>query len=149
MKKYLLFLPFLFCSCFLFGPKFKQSIFSYTENNQQHSLPIIVLPGYTSQKTTTDSVGNTDVIYNYGKAILYVTYVQDTLQDSQPIDTSINVPRIHPHGGLIYKGMNDNEHFWREIHRGHLRFGYRDVPRSLEIKFDSATNYASGLPPLK
>ena len=141
--KWIWFLPFVFCSCFLFGPRFKQSNFTYTENNQPQSFSIIVPPGYTSQKYTTDSLGNTGILYNYGKSIFYVTYVKDTTQQTQPIDTSMNIPRFHPLGGLIYKGIDAKGNFWREIRREHLRFGYRDVSKSSEFLFDSATNYAS------
>lgn len=143
MKTWLSLVPFLFCSCFFAAPKFRQSTFTYTNENGTQSFPVIVPKGYSAQKFTTDSAGNSGVLYHYGKAIFYVTYVRDTTQQTQPIDTSMNVPRIHPLGGLIYKGIDAKGAFWREIRRQHLRFGYRDVPRSLEFALDSATNYAS------
>jgi hypothetical protein len=145
--RWLSLIPVLLCSCFLQGPHFRQASFHYTENNIQQQIPLELPKDHTSEKTVTDSAGNTSTTYRYGKALFYVAYVQDTLQAMQPIDTSMNIPRIHPLGGLIYKGMNEDGTFWREIRRQHLRFGYQNVPRASEYLFDSVTNYASGIRP--
>lgn len=147
MRLWLLLIPFMLGSCFLLGPHFKKSEFTYTENNVQQTIPLILPPGYTSQKTMTDSAGNMHIVYQYGKGYYYVSYVNDTLQQNPFIDTSMNIPRVHPLGGLIYKGINEDGRYWREIRRQHLRYGYRDINKGSEYLFDSATNYASGLRP--
>ena len=130
-------------SCFLFK-RFEQTTFSYTDNNQTYSVPIIVPKGYRKATNTVDERGNISRTYEYeGNTILYIAYLKDTAKELQPIQKEINQPHVHPLGGLIYKGVDLDLLFWREIRRKNFRFGYRNVPSSWEFQFDSATNYMS------
>jgi hypothetical protein len=128
-------------SCFLFNP-LKQTSFTYTTGSETVTVPLWVPKGYRAKLVNTDSFGNTSDLYQYGKAFFYITYVADTALETQIISYNENIPRQDSAGTLIYKGMNEDGLFWREAYRPHLRVGYRYVPRSMEGKFDDATNFA-------
>ncbi|MFL5807872.1 MAG: hypothetical protein ACJ749_00045, partial [Flavisolibacter sp.] len=76
-------------------------------------------------------------------AILYAAYLTDTSAELQRINEKVHQPQIHRLGGLVYKGQDENELYYREIRQGAFRFGYRHVPAAFELQFDSATNFAS------
>lgn len=144
MKKCIPFFALFLSSCSLFGPRFSKTNFNFTAANKSYTFPIIVPEGYRLAKPANDSSG-TGMLFEYGKPVFYIAYVIDTSLKTEFVEPSENMPLPHPMGGLIYKGMNKNG-FWREIRRGHLRVGYRDVPPFLEGAFDSASNYASRIP---
>lgn len=132
----------LLTSCFLLKD-YKPSRFSYTQEGQAASIPLVIPRGYVKEERK-DTAGITLQTYRYpGGALLYAAYLTDTLVQLQPFDTSLHQPRVHRLGGLVYKGQDENELFYREIRQGHLRFGYRLVPEAHESLFDSATNFAS------
>lgn len=138
---------FLIITCFLSCSPFtalRNKTFTFTENNQSQTLRIKVPKKYAKQQAFTDSAGNQEQYYHYSNgAQLYVIYTMDTLAQFQPIDTAENVPKPHPFGGLMYKGMDSAGRFWREVRTDSFRFGYRFVPPEMEILFDSAVNYAA------
>jgi hypothetical protein len=70
-------------------------------------------------------------------------FLRDTLMELQAFDKRMHQPRVHVRGGQVYKGQDEKELYYREIRQGNLRFGYRLVPGSVELLFDSATNFAS------
>lgn len=132
----------LLSSCFLFK-EYRKKKFVYTANAQKVSLPIIVPKGYLKQERT-DTAGISLYTFSYpGGAILYAAYLTDTTAELQPINTIIHQPHIHRLGGVVYKGQDENELYYREIRQGAFRFGYRFVPEIFELQFDSATNFAS------
>lgn len=145
MKKYaiLLFLFSLLNSCFLFS-KYRRTDFTYDVGAQSFAIPIVVPKGYSRERTEVDSSGNTILSYTYGNnAIFYVAHMEDTSVQIQPIPEPENIPRIALEtGAVIYKGIDADQLLWREIRQNNLRVGYRFVPRELESRFDSATNYA-------
>lgn len=112
-------------------------------NGQTSSVPIIVPKGYVKQERL-DTAGIALQTYQYpGGAIIYAAYLMDTTFKLLPFNDSLHQPLIHRLGGLVYKGQDVEELYYREIRQGHLRFGYRGVPSLNEGFFDSATNYAS------
>src|SRR5215217_882287 len=129
-------------SCFLF-PKYRRTNFTYTEGGHSYFIPIVVPKGYVRERTEVDSSGNTILSYFYdSKASFYVAYLVDTATNLQPIIEEENIPRVAiTTGAFIYKGMDADMLYWREIRKDNLRVGYRSVPRELESRFDSATNY--------
>jgi hypothetical protein len=130
-------------SCFLL-PTFRKSRFQYRQDGVTHLVPIVIPKGYVSVETKNDSAGNELQIYHYpGGAILYASHLSDTMIQIQPIDKSVNMPRLHPNGGLVYKGQDSTRLFWKEIRRKNFRFGYRFVNSSQEGLFDSSTNFMS------
>lgn len=144
MKKNLLFLflTIAFSSCFLFS-KYRRTEFSYDEGSQTHTIPIVVPKGFEKERTEVDSSGNTILSYTYkNKVLFYVAHLNDTNTHLQPINDSDNIPRIDlATGALVYKGLDSEHLYWREVRRNDLRFGYRFVPKELESRFDSVTNY--------
>ena len=146
MKNYaiILFLFSLLNSCFLFS-KYKRTDFTYDVGAQAFAIPIVVPKGYNRERTEVDSSGNTILSYTYGNnAVFYVAHMEDTSVQIQPISEEDNIPRAaSTTGALIYKGIDTNHLLWREIRQNDLRVGYRFVPRELESRFDSATNYAA------
>ncbi|WP_121352175.1 hypothetical protein [Flavisolibacter nicotianae] len=137
-----LWLIFLFSSCFLVKD-YKQKQFTYTTDGRAVHLPMVVPKGYVKEEKK-DTAGITLQSFTYpGGALLYAAYLTDTTFEIQPFDTALHQPQIHRLGGWVYKGQNEDDLFYREIRQGHLRFGYRLVPQSKELAFDSATNYLS------
>lgn len=143
MKLSLLFVAsILLSSCFLFK-EYKKKKFVYSRNGQTEVLPVIVPKGYIKQETADTAGVILNTYYYAGGAILYAAYLTDTTAELQPINEAIHQPQIHRLGGLVYKGQDANELYYREIRQGPFRFGYRFVPEIFELQFDSATNYAS------
>lgn len=106
-------------------------------------MPFIIPKNYVKQEIR-DSAGNREQYYYYtGGGVLYAAYLADTTKELQPINIKIHQPQIHRLGGLIYKGQDSADLYYREIRQGNFRFGYRFVPEVLELQFDSATNFAS------
>jgi len=137
-----LFLPLVLSACFL-AKEYKQKKFTYTENGQSVALPLVVPRGYVKEEKK-DTAGITlQTFYYPGGAMLYTAYLRDTNFVLQLFNDSLHQPQIHGLGGLIYKGQNEDELYYREIRQGNLRFGYRLVPEAFELLFDSATNFAS------
>jgi hypothetical protein len=129
-------------SCFLFKD-YKKKEFIYTRNGQAAALPIIVPKGFLKQETADTAGVTLHTFYYTGGAILYTAYLTDTTAELQPINKNIHQPQLHRLGGLVYKGQDEAELYYREIRQGPFRFGYRFVPGTLESQFDSATNFAS------
>ena len=144
MRMAILLLLFSFTSCGLFSP-YKNRQFTYTDSTgQQKTLALKVPRGFKTTSVETDSAGNKEQVYKYlNGAVYYAAYSLDTTRTYQPIDTSMNQPLPHRLGGWIYKGQDSSHLFWREIRMDSLTFGYRNVSRDNEIKFDSALNYSS------
>src|SRR5215217_775493 len=132
----------LFCaSCSLFSGLRKRN-FTHTINEKPQTLRILVPKRYANKQTSADSAGSQHRYYTYKNgAQLYVIYTTDTLTQFQPIDTTTHIPKLHPYGGLMYKGLDSAGLFWREIRTDSFRFGYRLVPHDVEPLFDSAVNY--------
>lgn len=129
-------------ACFL-SKEYKQSTFTYTRNGQAVVVPLLVPKGFTNEERI-DTAGVIVHEFRYGDgAILYTAYLTDSTTELQPINKARHQPVRGPQDGLVYKGMDSNERFFREIRRGPFRFGYRNVSREEELKFDSATNYAA------
>ncbi|HEV7331756.1 MAG TPA: hypothetical protein VGN63_12025 [Flavisolibacter sp.] len=131
-----------FYSCFLFRD-YKREEFTYTQQGARTTVPLVVPRGFVKEESV-DTAGVFLKTFYYGNgAMLYAAYVTDTATMLQPINNRVHQPQYHRLGGLVYKGQDQNELFYREIQQGHLRFGYRKVPRDWELLFDSATNHAS------
>jgi len=138
----------VFASCFLFKD-YRKSQFSYTNKGQAAIIPLVVPKGFTKQERV-DTAGISMQTYHYpGGAILYAAFLADTSFEMQQFPIALHQPQIHRLGGLVYKGQDAKELFYREIRQGNLRFGYRQVPGAWELQFDSATNFASLQKPLQ
>lgn len=130
-------------SCFLLKD-LKQERFVYNADGRAHVLHIRVPRGFDREKLERDSAGNTVQYYYYSNGtVFYAAFMVDTSKQLQPIDYTQNIPLPHKDGGWIYKGMNDDERYWREIRLANYKFGYVNVPRSLEGDFDEALNFNS------
>lgn len=144
MKSNLVFITIsiVFSSCFLFKD-YRKKEFVYSNNGQNVSQPIIVPKGYIKQEVT-DTAGTHLTTFHYPDgAYLYAAYLTDTTYELQQLNKIIHQPLFHRLGGMVYKGQDENELFYREIRQGNLRFGYRKVSLYSEALFDSATNFAS------
>lgn len=128
--------------CFLVKDYSKRS-FAYSAHGQAATLPVIVPRGYLKQESADTAGIRLQAWYYPGGAMIYTAYLNDTTAELQPISKAVHQPQVHRLGGLIFKGQDENELFYREIRRGNFRFGYRFVPRGMEWEFDSSTNYAS------
>jgi hypothetical protein len=143
MKKiaFTLFLCVSLSSCFLFSP-YRKVDFTYQDGSASKTVTMVVPKGYRKSESIKDSLGNTVRLFSYRKARFYLGYLVDTNTTIQPIIEGDNIPRISlTTGALIYKGMDAEEEFWREVRQKHLVAGYQHVPKSRETRFDSATNY--------
>ena len=141
MRLILLALLFLLNSCYIFSG-YKKRSFDYKVGKETVSFPLIIPVGYSHHKSNIDSGGNKEELYYYnGKGYLY--FVNEiTPKDYQPIVEERNIPLQHPMGGTFYKGMDKNGLFWSEIRTEHFKFGYRNIQPGLELRFDSALNFA-------
>jgi hypothetical protein len=129
-------------ACFL-AREYKQKQFTYSDNGRLVTLPLMVPRGYLKEEKK-DTAGITlQTFYYPGGAMLYTAYLQDTAFTIQPFNESLHQPQIHRLGGLVFKGQDEKNLYYREIRRGNLRFGYRLVPEAVELPFVSATNFAS------
>jgi hypothetical protein len=147
MKKFttILFLWVVLNSCFL--SKYKRTNFTYSEGSQSYSIPIVVPKGFAKERTEVDSSGNTILSYFYekkaGKAFFYIAHMVDSSTQLQPIIEEEHIPQVRlGTETLVYKGLDKENLYWREVRKGELRVGYHSVPKHLESRFDSATNYA-------
>lgn len=137
-----LFISSALTACFL-AREYKQKQFTYTNNGQAVTLPLVVPRGFLKEEKK-DTAGITlQTFYYPGGAMLYAAYLQDTSFAIQPFNETLHQPQIHRLGGLVFKGQDENELYYREIRQGKLRFGYRLVAEANELQFDSATNFAS------
>jgi hypothetical protein len=133
----------VFSSCFL-SRNFSKRDFVL---NNHGSIPVLVPAGFTKEEIKYDSAGNKEQVYYYSNgAFFYISTTGKRINPLQYIDEEMNIPREHPKGGLIYKGVLPGSLFWREIRIDSFRIGYRNVPRDWEIRFDSASNYISNQP---
>jgi hypothetical protein len=132
----------LLTSCFLQKP-YRMETFSFTEKGVSYSYPIVVPRGYKKKFSSVDEAGNNIITYSYKNgAVFYFTHMADTSVDMQPFNDHENIARQSHHtGALIYKGMDANYLYWREVRQNNLRAGYRFVIGDEEVRFDSATNY--------
>jgi hypothetical protein len=128
-------------ACF-WAKEYKRSTFTYSRNGQPTTIPLVVPKGYAKEETRDTAGVTLQTFYYPSGALMYAAYLTDTTFEIQPFDKSLHQPRIFPTGGLVYKGQDEKELFYREIRQGHLRFGYRLVPEGQELVFDSATNFA-------
>lgn len=136
------FLIIFFSSCFL-RRDYKRLNFTYANSGGATTIPLVVPRGY-SKVEKGDTAGVTlQTFYYPNGAVLYTAYLTDTTVEVQSFDKTLHQPQIHRLGGLVYKGQDERELFYREIRQGPLRFGYRSVPKKAEFEFDSATNFAS------
>ena len=130
------------CSCFL-SKDYRKKEFIYTNNGQNISQSIIVPKGYTKQEVI-DTAGIHLTTFHYPDgAYLYAAHLTDTTYELQQFNKTTHQPLYHRLGGMVYKGQDGNELFYREIRQGNLRFGYRNVPPHSEALFDSASNFGS------
>jgi hypothetical protein len=130
-------------SCF--APRgFRQERFVYNVNGHMHNMRLLVPRGFDRTRLERDSAGNTARFYYYrNDMVFYAAHLTDTAKQYQPIDYSRNLPLPHNRSGWIFKGMNPDERYWREIRVANYKFGYINVPRSREREFDEALNRAS------
>jgi hypothetical protein len=144
VKRYvpLLLLLFLLSACFL-RKDFKASQVTFNSNGQSLTVPLIVPKGYTRQERTDTAGIALQTFYYPGGPVFYIAQLRDTSFQLQAINERLHQPRVGFLGGRVFKGIDKNELFYREIQQGNLRIGYRLVPKSSELLFDSATNYAA------
>ncbi|HVF97691.1 MAG TPA: hypothetical protein VM871_10230 [Flavisolibacter sp.] len=139
---YFVVLTIVLSSCFLFKD-YRKKEFAYTQAGQQKTLFLIAPKGYVKEEVK-DTAGIRLHTFQYpGGALLYAAYLTDTTYELQSYNKDLHQPIAHGQGGLVYKGQEGSESFYREIRQGNFRFGYRGVPRVNETFFDSATNYAA------
>jgi hypothetical protein len=138
-----IFLVFVLSACIFRKEKYKASQFTYSHNGQAALVPLVVPKGFNKQERTDTAGVTLQTFYYPNGAILYAAFLKDTMMELQPFDKRLHQPHIHILGGSVYKGQDEKELYYREIRQGNLRFGYRLVPRDVELQFDSATNYAS------
>lgn len=142
-KSWLLLLLLVFFSACFLRRDYKASSFNYANNGQQTTVPLVVPRGYAKMEKK-DTAGITlQTFYYPNGALLYAAHLTDTTYELQPFDKTLHQPQIHRLGGVVYKGQDEKELFYRDIRQGSLRFGYRAVPKSMEGVFDSSTNFAS------
>ena len=131
-------------SCFLF-PKFRKDTFQYNAAGQAAAIAVVVPKGFSREDTRTDSAGAVVKTYYYDDGtVLYFAQMPDTVTMLRSIDTAQHIPEMHTLGGVMYKGVEADYTFWREVRRGFFRAGYRNVKVPVEPRFDSAVNYAVG-----
>ncbi len=136
------FLMLFFSSCSLFND-FKKREFEYGDEGQ-NSFRLLVPKGWSNEKISLDNAGYKEQFYYYknGSSIYFVR-AGDTTKSYQFFDTALHIPLVHPLGGLIYKKVDGNGLYGREIRINEFRFGYKGVPTETEVRFDSALNYAA------
>ena len=139
---FLFFISLFLTSCFLQKP-YKTETFSFEKNGTSYSYPLVVPRGYKKKLISVDESGNNIVTYSYKNgAVFYLAHMADTSIAMQPLEVQDNIARQSHHtGALIYKGMDGNYLYWREVRQKNFKSGYRFVNGDEEERFDSATNY--------
>ncbi len=129
-------------SCALFDG-FRKREFQYTDNNSPQKIALLIPKGFKEGEKKIDSAGNQQQVFRYEDgAFLYFAFIADTTKEYQPIMQERHVAKMHPAGGLFYKGRDSTSLYWRELQQGNFRAGYKNVSSEVEEKFDSAINYA-------
>lgn len=143
MKNIILFLLLCHCaSCFSF-PKLGKHSFDYNVAGRAAYIAVMLPKGFKTGETITDSSGAQVKRYTYGDgAELYFARMRDTFTMIRSIDTSRHIPGITLRGATMYKGIEKDYTFWREVRKGFFRVGYRNVTVPVEPRFDSAVNNA-------
>lgn len=128
-------------SCFITNPYRKQE-FSFNEEGTNYSIPFIVPRGFKKKWSSIDEKGNTIQTYSYKDgSVFYFSHMKDSSVDMQPIMYEENHPhKSHHTNAIIYKGIDKNMLYYREVRQGKYWMGYRFVDSDDEYKFDSATN---------
>ena len=144
MKQYffLLFTSLFLTSCFL-QRDYRKETFSFEKNGASYSYPFVVPGGYKKKMISVDEAGNNIITYSYKNgAVFYLAHMADTSVDMQPLDVHENIARQSLHtDATVYKGMDKNYLYWREVRQKNFKAGYRFVNGEEEERFDSATNY--------
>lgn len=127
----------LCASCFLL-PRFQTATLSFPGRDGR---PLqLLLPRGFHREMRTDSAGRPVAFFQYaGGAELYIA--RGPAEGLPYPDTTFHIAQPHPRGGRFFKGQEADREFWREVHSGGLRLGYRNVPSGREAEFDSALNY--------
>lgn len=133
----------LLSACFLRRNHFKPAQFTYTANERANVVPLLVPKGFQRQERVDTAGIALQTFYYPGGSVFYVAHLQDTSLQIQEINERVHQPKVQFVGGKVFKGIDNNELFYREIQKGNLRIGYRYVPASVELLFDSVTNYAA------
>jgi hypothetical protein len=133
----------LICNgCYLFSG-FKKRSFEYNANGTAYTFPLLVPAGYRDAKSVVDSAGNKEQVYFYpGGGFIYFVHSK-VPKEYQSINEERHIPVQLFNDGLMYKGMDSSGLYWREVQLADFRFGYRHIHPNLELRFDSAVNYAS------
>jgi len=127
-------------SCTLFNG-FKKQTFNQTDGQ---SFKLLVPKGWSKVDINNEADGSFEKVYSYSNgAAFYVSNTGKPLTPNRVIDTVQHIPLQRPTGALIYKGVMPGLLYWREIQQNNFRFGYRNVPTDLEIRFDSALNFSA------
>lgn len=140
MKIAVLLIAILCASCTLFNG-LKKKEFSYDDNGAARKMEFVVPKKYDKEEIIADSLGNKVMLYRYDDAVLYFFH-GDSNSVFQPIDKGMNIPKEHPAGGWMFKGMDSSGLFWREVRQGAFRAGYWNIGYGTEEKFDTVVNYA-------
>lgn len=115
--------------------------FVYSDRAGDQKIHLLVPKGYRKE-LIRDTLGNKLQLYTYRNgAALYFIY-GDTTVNFQYINLQYNIPKEHPAGGWMFKGIDSTGLFWREVRQGMFRVGYKNIPGASEFKFDTVVNYA-------
>ncbi len=83
--------------------------------SESRAAQMVVPKGY-SKVERLDTVGRTDEIYHYGGGTIFY-FSTITSGNHEWIDTTRHVPKVHPNGAVLYKGMTEGPIWWRETTR--------------------------------
>ena len=104
-------------------------------------MQVVVPKRFDRSVMTTDSAGNQVQYYYYGNgAVLYFAKMKDTSTDLQYINYDMNLPKDLP-DTKFYKGVNEDNRYWRESRTGNFKAGYYKVHSENDGIYDSSLNY--------
>lgn len=137
MRIFLFFILVSFNSCFLFSDFTKRTI-SYHDTG---SMQVVVPKRFHRAEMKTDSAGNQVQYYYYGSGtVLYFAKMKDTSTALQYINYDMNLPKDLL-DTKFYKGVNEDNRYWRESRNGDFKAGYYKVHSENDGIYDSSLNY--------
>jgi hypothetical protein len=130
---------FLIASCSVIDD-FNRKEFTYEGKEREHKLVLHIPRGYKEEKKMLDTAGGKEQFYYYSNgALIYFTN-----KVSWPTENDSIIRQMKPVStdgeSFVYRGMDKDGLYWKEIRHESFRFGYSYVPKSNIDRFEKAVN---------
>lgn len=119
---------------------FVQRDFNYSDKTAVEKMLLQVPKGFTREKMVLDTVGGKEQFYNYANgAIVYFSKDISWLTENALLVRQAK--RSSNDGTVVWKGIDKDGLYWKEIKMEGFRFGYSYVPPAALEQFEQAVNF--------